>query len=62
MTTYSKTQAELMEARRVRRYLQHKLKSTEGDPYWRRRLAAQDARIYALTDEQIRQEVRLAHE
>ncbi len=62
MTTLTRAQAELLEARRVRRYIQAKLKSTEDDPYWRRRLSAQEARISALTDEQIRQEVRLAHE
>ena len=62
MTTFSGAQAELLEARRVRRYLQARLKISEGDPYWRRRLSAQDARIYALTEEQFHQEARLCHE
>lgn len=62
MTTANRLRSEMAEAHRVRDYITGKLKTTVNKEYWTRRLDRQHARISALTDEQIRQEVRLAHE
>ena len=61
MTTFTRSQAELLEARRVRRYIQAKLKSSEDDRHWRR-LEEQDERIRELTEREVMSSARRAHE
>lgn len=62
MTTLTRAQAELLEARRVRRYIQAKLKSSEDDRHWLRRLEEQDERIRELTEREVMSSARRNHE
>ena len=62
MSTLTRAKAELRDARRVRRYIVNKLRTTEDDRHWLRRLEEQDERIRELTEREVMYDARRCHE